>query len=196
MPRPSHREKLLEEGLRVVLEHGYNGASVRDIVRAAGVPQGCFTNHFRSKEAFAEEVLNRYFDAAASKVHETLLNDNLPPLERLRAWVDAHIESLARSNFRTGCLVGNFTLEIVESDSIRARLREMIESIEQAVGECLTAAVQAGELPPSTDVRGLASFAYFSWQGAVGQAKIERCVRPLELYKDILFGRVLSGDGR
>jgi TetR/AcrR family transcriptional regulator, transcriptional repressor for nem operon len=39
---------------------------VRDICAAAGVPQGSFTNHFRSKEAFAEEVLNRYFCSHAS----------------------------------------------------------------------------------------------------------------------------------
>jgi TetR/AcrR family transcriptional regulator, transcriptional repressor for nem operon len=52
MPKPSHREKLLTAGLQVVFEQGYCGASVRDIVQAAGVPQGSFTNHFRSKEAF------------------------------------------------------------------------------------------------------------------------------------------------
>ena len=42
MPKPSHCEKLLAEGLQVVLEQGYGGASVRDIVQAAGVPQGSF----------------------------------------------------------------------------------------------------------------------------------------------------------
>ena len=61
MPKPSHREKLLTAGLEVVFERGYCGASVRDIVQAAGVPQGSFTNHFRSKEAFCLEVLERYF---------------------------------------------------------------------------------------------------------------------------------------
>ena len=40
---------------------GYEGATVRDICAAAGAPQGSFTNHFRSKEAFAQEVLDRYF---------------------------------------------------------------------------------------------------------------------------------------
>jgi len=39
MPRPSLREKILTEGFNVVLEQGYCGATVRDIVRAAGVPQ-------------------------------------------------------------------------------------------------------------------------------------------------------------
>jgi TetR/AcrR family transcriptional repressor of nem operon len=43
----------------VVFERGYCGASARDIVQAAGVPQVSFTNHFRSKEAFSLEVLER-----------------------------------------------------------------------------------------------------------------------------------------
>ena len=57
MPKPSNREKILTEGMRVVHEHGFAGASVRDIVQAAGVPQGSFTNHFASKEAFGLEVI-------------------------------------------------------------------------------------------------------------------------------------------
>src|SRR5882672_1420 len=55
MARESHKQKLLTEGLRVVHERGYGGASVRDIVAAAGVPHGSFTNHFASKEAFGLE---------------------------------------------------------------------------------------------------------------------------------------------
>src|SRR5450631_533208 len=51
MPKPSNREKILTEGLRVVHARGFGGASVRDIVEAAGVPQGSFSNHFASKEA-------------------------------------------------------------------------------------------------------------------------------------------------
>jgi TetR/AcrR family transcriptional repressor of nem operon len=59
MPKPSHREQLLKAGFKVVLERGYCGASVRDIVHAAGAPQGSFTNHFASKDAFCLELLNR-----------------------------------------------------------------------------------------------------------------------------------------
>ena len=40
---------------------GYVGAGVRDIVAEAPAPQGSFTNHFRSKEEFAREVLDLYF---------------------------------------------------------------------------------------------------------------------------------------
>ena len=60
MNRISNRDKLLESGRKVVLERGYVGASVRDIVQAAGVPQGSFTNHFASKEAFGLQIIDLY----------------------------------------------------------------------------------------------------------------------------------------
>ena len=111
MPKPSHREILLQEGLKVVLSQGYAGASVRDIVRAADVPQGSFTNHFTSKEAFAQEVLDLYFSMVRSNVEKTLRNDSLPPLRRLRAWFDLQIRFLKKAQYRSGCLIGNFSIE-------------------------------------------------------------------------------------
>src|SRR5579864_8558704 len=96
MSRPSNREKILTEGLRVVHERGFGGASVRDIVEAAGVPQGSFTNHFASKENFCLEILDLYFKDVRAMIQRTLRNDSLPPLERLRAFVDAQIIYLNR----------------------------------------------------------------------------------------------------
>jgi TetR/AcrR family transcriptional repressor of nem operon len=59
MPKPSLRDTILDAGLKAMFRTGYNGTSVRDITAATGAPQGSFTNHFRSKEAFASEVLDR-----------------------------------------------------------------------------------------------------------------------------------------
>jgi TetR/AcrR family transcriptional repressor of nem operon len=53
--KPSNREKILTEGLRVVHERGFAGASVRDIVEAAKVPQGSFTNQ---KKPFVSKSLS------------------------------------------------------------------------------------------------------------------------------------------
>jgi TetR/AcrR family transcriptional repressor of nem operon len=54
MTRPSTCDEILTESLRVVHQRGFGDASVRDIVQAAGVPQGSFTNHFTSDEVSAE----------------------------------------------------------------------------------------------------------------------------------------------
>jgi TetR/AcrR family transcriptional repressor of nem operon len=192
MPKPSHRETLLHEGLKVVLSQGYSGASVRDIVRAAGVPQGSFTNHFTSKEVFAQEVLDLYFSLVRSNIDKTLRNDSLPPLRRLRAWFDLQIAFLKKAEFRTGCLIGNFSIEASDqSESIRLRLTEFFKDIHESIVYCLKAAVDAGELSASTDVREIASFLYSSWQGAILQSKVEQSIKPLERFKKVLFSQVL-----
>jgi TetR/AcrR family transcriptional regulator, transcriptional repressor for nem operon len=192
MPKPSHREKLLAAGLQVVLEQGYCGASVRDIVQAAGVPQGSFTNHFRSKEAFCLEVLERYFTIVRENIDKTLRNDSTPPLKRLRAWVDLQIRYLEQAGMRNGCLIGNYSVEASDhSETIRQRLVEIFKEINESVVYCLKAAVTAGELSSTTDCDELAHFLYASHHGAILQSKVERTSVPIKRFKKVLFSTVL-----
>ena len=109
MPRPSNKEKLLADGLRLVHERGFGASSVRDITQAAGVPQGSFTNHFASKEAFGLEILERYRAMTSAAVRATLRNDRLPPLDRLRAWIGGQLAYLRKDDMRRGCLYGNLS---------------------------------------------------------------------------------------
>jgi len=117
MPKTSNRERILTEGLRVVHEHGFANASVRDIVQAAGVPQGSFTNHFASKEAFGLEILDLYYANSRRNIAETLRNDELPPLKRLAAYIDGTKDRLNNNSMRNGCLFGNFTAEASDTAS-------------------------------------------------------------------------------
>jgi len=182
----------MTEGLRVVLERGFCGASVRDVVHAAGVPQGSFTNHFASKEAFGLEILDLYFAHVRDGIRKTLRNDALPPLDRLRAWVDLQIRFLKQAEMRNGCLIGNFSIEAADhSEAIRRRLVEIFDEIQESVAHCLRAAVKARELRRATNCDELASFLYSSLQGAILQAKAERSAIPLERFKQVLFSTVL-----
>jgi TetR/AcrR family transcriptional repressor of nem operon len=192
MARPSHREKILTEGLRVVHERGFGAASVRDIVRAAGVPQGSFTNHFATKEAFGLEVLELYFRQSRAIVDETLRNPDLAPLARLAAYVDAAQCRQAEDGLKNGCLIGNFSAELADqSEPIRRRLIEMLAEVEAAIADCLAAAVAAGELPADSDVEALATVIQAGLQGATLLAKAERSPAPLQRFKQVLFSAVL-----
>ncbi len=192
MAKPSNREKILSEGLKVVHAHGYNGASVRDIVQAAGVPQGSFTNHFASKEAFGLEIIDLYFDAGCQVMAETLLNDALPPLQRLEAYIDANTSRLNRDQMRNGCLFGNFTAEAIDaSEAIRVRLVEIFARVRANIAYCLKAAVAAGELPETFDCDETAGFIVSSLQGANLLSKAERDPAPVQRFKHILFSAVL-----
>lgn len=196
MPKPSHRDKLLHVGMEVVHKHGFANASVRDIVQAAGVPQGSFTNHFASKEAFGLEVIDLYFSNAMETMRQTLRNEELPPLQRLRAYIDAGKNRLNREAMRTGCLFGNFMAESTDnSEPIRLRLLEILAEVRGAIAQCLRAAVHAGEIAPATDCDEIAAFIVSSLQGANLVAKAERSPVPVERFKEVLFGTVLKRIG-
>src|SRR5213083_220342 len=110
MGRPSLRHQILRAGLPVLFRSGYHAASVRDICAAARAPHGSFTNHFRSKEAFAAEVLDRYFDYLKGLVSEALNDKSLRPRERLKRYLDIITANLQRDGWKVGCLIGDFSL--------------------------------------------------------------------------------------
>lgn len=192
MPKPSNREKILTEGLRVVHQEGYAGASVRDIAQAAGVPQGSFTNHFTSKEAFGLEIIDLYFAAGREVIRETLLNDSLPPLQRLGDYIDATKNRLNRNSMRNGCLFGNFTAEASgHSEVIRQKLLEIFAEVQNSIACCLKAAVKAGELRPDFDCNEVAAFMVTALQGANLLAKAHQNPEPVERLKRVLFSTIL-----
>ena len=197
MIRISNREKILTNGLQVVLERGYVGASVRDIVEAAGVPQGSFTNHFASKEAFSLEILDLYFANSRVVIGETLRNDALPPLKRLRAYVDASITAIRKHDTKNGCLVGNFAAEASDhSEVIRKRVSVIYAELREAVAYCLKAAVKAGELPRNLKISEVADFIVTGLQGAWLVSKVERDLAFAENFKKTLFSTVLARSDR
>jgi TetR/AcrR family transcriptional regulator, transcriptional repressor for nem operon len=193
MSRISNRDKIVTSGLKVVLERGYVGASVRDIVEAAGVPQGSFTNHFASKEAFSLEILDLYFANSRVVIGETLRNDDLPPMKRLRAYFDASITAIRNHDPKNGCLVGNFAAEASDhSEIIRKRVSEIYAELREAVAYCLKAAVKAGELPKSFKISEVANFIVTGLQGAWLVSKVERDLTFAENFKKTLFSTVLA----
>jgi TetR/AcrR family transcriptional repressor of nem operon len=189
----SNKDKILANGLKVMLERGYVGASVRDIVEAAGVPQGSFTNHFASKEAFSLEILNIYFAHNRDVIAETLRNEALSPLKRLRAYIDASITAIKNHGTKNGCLVGNFAAEASDhSEVIRKRVSAIYGEVREAVTDCLKAAVKDGELPKSLKTSEVATFVVTGLQGAWLVSKVERDLAFAENYKKMLFSTVLA----
>jgi TetR/AcrR family transcriptional repressor of nem operon len=192
MGRPSNRETILTNGIRILRQKGYVGASVRDISAAAGVPLGSFTNHFGSKEAFTLEVLNIYFEKSSETIARTLLNEDLAPLKRIKAFVDTTNEVLNCDEEWNGCLVANLSIEAsAHSELIRERLVEISRAIEAAVAQALKAAVKCGDLPKTFDVPGVAAFLIFSQHGAYLQSKVDRNCEAIEHFKKTLFKNVL-----
>jgi TetR/AcrR family transcriptional repressor of nem operon len=193
MPKPSHRDAIVAAGLKVMFRSGFNGSSVRDIVAEAGVPQGSFTNHFRSKEGFAEAVLNHYFAYVQGLVRAALEDASLTPRLRLRRYLDIITSKLAAEHWTRGCLIGDLSLEASgQSEPLRTRLATIYEEWRAPFAACIAEAQAAGELATTFDPTELAEFLLASWQGAMLRMKVERGPAPLERFKAIAFDTVFK----
>ncbi len=178
--------------MRVVLERGYSGASVRDIIQAAGVPQGSFTNHFVSKEAFGLELLGIYFAETRKLIQATLGNEFLAPLQGLREFVDANKARLRDEGMQHGCLSGNFSAEASDhSANISLSLREIFSEVRNSIAYCLRRAIRQGALPQDTACDTIAGFVVSGLQGAILLTKVERTLQPIEQFEYVLFALTL-----
>jgi TetR/AcrR family transcriptional regulator, transcriptional repressor for nem operon len=193
MSRRSHREDILNAGLKVMFRSGYEGATVRDICAAAGAPQGSFTNHFRSKEAFAREVLDRYFANLQGFVKEALDDKSRTPRQRLKRYLDIISGVLAGAKWHRGCLIGDFSLETTsQSKLLRQRLEAIFQEWRAPFASCIAEAQTTGEIDATFDPMDLAEFLLASWEGAILRMKVERGPAALERFKKIIFQTVFK----
>ena len=166
---------------------------MRDICKAAGAPHGSFTNHFRSKEAFAQEVLDRYFANLQGSVRKALDDKSLTPRQRLKRYLDIISGVLADAKWNRGCLIGDFSLETPsQSKLLRQRLEAIFKEWRAPFASCIAEAQSIGEIDSKFDPMDLAEFLLASWEGAILRMKVERGPAALERFKKIVFQTVLK----
>ncbi|MDD4872619.1 MAG: TetR/AcrR family transcriptional regulator [Kiritimatiellae bacterium] len=83
------KQKLLEIGGKMFEKYGYEGVSVRDVIKAAGANLGAITYHFGSKEAFFCEVVARKIEPMMKMGH-TVVATGKGPKEKLRAILETY----------------------------------------------------------------------------------------------------------
>jgi TetR/AcrR family transcriptional regulator, transcriptional repressor for nem operon len=177
------REALLEAGLRVVHARGLAATGVRDIATAANVPQGSFTNHFRSKEAFGILILDRYAERIDAIMRATLGDETRPPEERLKAYFDQIAASAAEAQWRRGCMVPDLAGEIAyHDDALRARLIEVLAQ-QSTRFETVVRQLRPGDEERAAD---LAGFLLAAWHGTLLRMKVERNASALDRFRRML----------
>jgi TetR/AcrR family transcriptional repressor of nem operon len=189
----SLRDDILNAGQKVMFRSGFVGATVRDICAAANAPHGSFTNHFRSKERFAREVLDRYFENLQVRVQEALEDKSRTPRERLQLYLEMTSELLAAEGWRRGCLIGDLSIEASSvSNLIRKRLETIFEEWRAPFAACIAEGQELGEIDTTFEPNDLAEFLLASWEGAILRMKVERGPAPLERFRKIIFQTVLK----
>ena len=81
--KPYDIDSLTDVALRVFAERGYDGASMDDVARAAGITKASIYHHVSGKEALLERGLGRALDALFAILDEPAAQDDRA-IDRLR----------------------------------------------------------------------------------------------------------------
>jgi TetR/AcrR family transcriptional regulator, transcriptional repressor for nem operon len=190
MVRPNVRQKIVDAGLKVLIEKGFNGCAVQDITEAAGVPKGSFYNHFESKEALGAEVVERY--GSDNPRRATLADTSIPPLQRLRAHFERLNEAYTDARFGRGCLLGNFSAELSDqSQLIRERLAHLYLSWSTDIATVIAEAQANGSISTKGPASDLAAFLLDAYEGALLRARVEKSGRAFDRFMTIAFTQIL-----
>ena len=92
--KPYSIDALLDVAVRVFLERGYDGASLDNVARAAGITKASIYYHVRSKEELLMRGVGRAFDALFAVLDEPAASKG-PAVDRLRYLIRRTVEITA-----------------------------------------------------------------------------------------------------
>ena len=183
----STKQRLLDVGMALLLEHGYHGLGVQALLDGAQVPKGSFYHHFVDKEDFALQVIDEYMRGVHAALDHTLSETSRSPLDRVRGFFHLVQASYEKEGYM-GCLMGGLGQELSgASDVFRQKIEACFSQIAGRTARCLEEGRQLGELPPETDTQKLASLMVDCWEGAALRSRLRGNAEPLNEMLDFFF---------
>jgi TetR/AcrR family transcriptional repressor of nem operon len=171
----------------MLLEHGYHGLGIQAVLDAARAPKGSFYHHFADKEDFALQVIDRYMEGVHAGLDACLGSTDRPPLSRVRLFFEMTQQAYEKEGY-LGCLLGGLGQELSGANEVfRRRIEQCLSQIAERTGACLEEARRAGELPPKTDTKRLASLLVDCWEGAALRSRLRGDPSSLTAMLDFFF---------
>jgi TetR/AcrR family transcriptional regulator, transcriptional repressor for nem operon len=173
--------KILGKAARMMRERGLAGASVNDVMGAAGLTRGGFYAHFPDKDEMVVEALDRAFAEAMQQLITSIPEEGDGWLERAlgRYLSERHVDSPG-----TGCAVPALGADVARSaPTVKRAFQRGVSSMLQAIEKKLATA----------DGRDAAITLLSTWVGALTLA---RAVQDRALSREILDVAKRAGRGR
>ena len=169
----STREHILEQAFVLFASHGYDGVSLNQLLKAAGVAKGGFYHHFASKAEVFRVATETYVDAVLSDALAYLQSNRLDVRIALR-FITVYCEAL--QDIRDGFSLDHFPgfYALIFSDGVHADDRhprhtytEWRREVLAELRAVLTRAAASGQVRPIRDPDFLAEHILHTLEGLV-----------------------------
>ena len=151
-----------------------------ELLNTAGVPKGSFYHYFRSKEAFGEAMLQRYFEHYDGQMKQLFADDKNDARHQLLSYYAQAISYHCRSECHNACLAVKLSAEVSDlSEPMRHALETGTARVIAHLQDAIERGIREGALSIAMSPAATAETLYSLWLGASLRAKIRRSVAPL-----------------
>lgn len=191
------RRRVISVAARSFQSAGYNGTSMHDILREAGMSGGALYHHFPTKRDLARAVVR---ESVAAEIAATWIAavENAPSAFAgiFRVFRDV-ADSLDSQDFVSGCPLGNLAIELSNADpdlrrAVEAEYRTWRDAI---VAKLRTDGMEAGAIPGGS-AEQFADFVVALFTGAMTLAKAAQSSAPVRSCERQLRALLAGAGGR
>jgi len=147
------REKIIKAGAEIIAHEGLKRFTAKNLAQKVGISDAAIFKHFSSMEEIAEEILARFTGECLKKV-EKVVEEELPPRQKLEKIIETHLELLEKSKG----VVPVICLEFSRSNRkhIREKANAFLRAYAELVKKVLKEGVERGEFRDDLDLEEVA----------------------------------------
>jgi TetR/AcrR family transcriptional regulator, transcriptional repressor for nem operon len=180
-------ERIVKAAARAIRRSGYDGTSVADIMKEAGLTHGGFYAHFASREAMLAEAADRA--GAEAVAASTRIAASAPSEQSLERLLQAYLSKEHVKGVETGCPVAALGSEMPRQPP--AVRRAATRSIKEMIDVVARQSPDWGQ--PGAHERALVTVA--TMVGALVLARAVDDVRLSDALRDAALKRLTRSDG-
>lgn len=122
-----HRESIIDSAARGFREKGFEGISVVDLMKEAGLTHGGFYNHFVSKDELICLAIARSFDQMTARWEGYIKRFKADPISAI---IDGYLSERHLQHPETGCVVAALATETAKQAApVKAAMASGIERL-------------------------------------------------------------------
>jgi AcrR family transcriptional regulator len=171
--QPDHtRDKILDAAYSEIHRHGFQAASISNILAKTGLTKGALYHHFPAKHDLGLAVVEEIILAGMQAMVFDPLRESDDPFATLLDIIGRKGDNVNTESVRLGCPLNNLMQEMSPlNEEFKDRILTVLNLWQDTIADALRRAQRQGQVDHEVDCDAVALFIVSSWEGCVGVAK-------------------------
>ncbi|NMH89046.1 TetR/AcrR family transcriptional regulator [Flavivirga algicola] len=176
------KESVIKVGQNLFKTIGYYNTGTEEILKQSDYPRSSFYYNFKSKEKFAEHVLE-YYGNNSVKFYRSILEDQKvkSPMKRFELFSILMADMASKNEFKSECLIQKFSVECAgNNENLRDMTQKQLNKLLLVFKTCIDAGKNAGEVRTDLESIEMAKFLHAQLYGGFLLSRLQNNISILK----------------